>query len=520
MRKFAKILSCVGAAGLIVLSGCSLDEELRQPLSADQAKKYDDGGTQKPVEALLAAAYGDLQGFMSQDRAWSLQNVSTDELIVPTRATNWGDGGKWRALHAHRWNADHQFIKDTFYDLMAGVYDATEVLAVDGASEEGIAEAKFLRGFYLYNTIDLFGQFPIREPNSDPLELPQVYSGAEAVDFVINEVEESLEFLPEGPAVGKASKDAAHMLLAKLYLNRGTFIDRTNPTFPTGDMDKVIEHTTAIMESGHYTLMDKYFDSFKPENGQISTEIIFSRANTRGVGQTVGNGIQSRWFCTLHYNMNPGGWNGFATLADFYDKFDDNDIRKSYEDPAVKALGGPTLGFLEGQQYDKNGVALKDASGKLVNFAREVQLVERGANLDFAGVRVMKYTPDYTNNGAFLFAPENDYVFFRYGDVVLMRAEALLRNGNAGAALGFVNDLRSKRINPADPLGALTLENLLDERGRELYWEGVRRQDQIRFGTFLNDRPTKPQSDPKYLVFPIPNAQITVNPNLTQNPGY
>jgi hypothetical protein len=519
MRRFTKILSALGAAGLIILSGCSLQEDLRQQIDEDKALKYiteDD----TPYEALLATAYGDLQGFMSQDRTWALQDVSTDELIVPTRATNWGDGGKWRALHAHRWDADHEYIKFSFYDLMGGVYDATVVLGFEELPAEVIAEARVLRAFYLFHAVDLFGQFPFREPNSDPLDLPVVYQGAEAVDFVINEIEESIGDLPDGPTIGRMNKDVAHILLAKLYLNRGTFADRTNPTFPQGDMDKVIEHTTAIMESGHYELMDKYFDNFTPDNGQISSEIIFSYANVQGVPQTVGNGIQSRWFATLHYNMNPGGWNGFATLAEFYDKFGENDMRRSYEDPDVKALGGPNLGFLVGQQFDKDNNPLKDASGKNVNFLRDVTLVERGANLDFAGVRVVKYTPDYTNNGAFLFSPNNDYVFFRYSDVYLMRAEALLRNGDAGAALPFVNDLRAMRIDPADPLGTLTLDNLLDERGRELYWEGWRRQDQIRFGTFLNERPTKPLSDPKYLLFPIPSAQIAVNPNLSQNPGY
>ncbi|RAW00625.1 RagB/SusD family nutrient uptake outer membrane protein [Pseudochryseolinea flava] len=520
MRKFAKYISCLGAAGLIILSGCSLDEELRQQIGDDKASEFGSGGSTSSYQALLGAAYNDLQGFMSLDRAFALQNVASDELIVPTRATNWGDGGKWRALHAHRWNADHQYIKDTFYDLMAGVYDATQVLGIEEATTQAVAEAKFLRGFYLFHTIDLFGQFPIREPNSDPLALPEVYTGETAINFVIKDVEEALPNLPNGPTVGIANKDAAHMLLAKLYLNRGTFLDRANPTFPEADMDKVIEHTTAIMESGHYSLADKYFDAFRPDNGQISTEVIFSRENKRGIGQTVGAGVQSRWFATLHYSMNPGGWNGFATLGEFYDKFSNNDIRKSYEDPEVKALGGPKLGFLLGQQYNKDGVALKDASGNPVSFLKDVNLVERGTTLDFAGIRVVKYTPDYSNNGAYLYAPDNDYVLFRYGDVVLMRAEALLRNGESAQALTLVNELRAKRIEPDDAFGALTFENLLDERGRELYWEGWRRQDQIRFGTFLNERRTKPLSDPKYLVYPIPNAQITVNPNLTQNPGY
>ena len=126
----------------------------------------------------------------------------------------------------------------------------------------------------------------------------------------------------------------------------------------------------------------------------------------------------------------------------------------------------------------------------------------------------MKYPIDYTGGEQ----ADNDYVIFRLADVMLMKAEALLRTNNAPAALIIVNAIRAKR--GATPLTSLDLQGLLDERGRELYWEGWRRQDLIRFGKFLEPWQEKPTDDPKYLIFPIPAEQLAVNPNLTQNEGY
>ncbi len=112
----------------------------------------------------------------------------------------------------------------------------------------------------------------------------------------------------------------------------------------------------------------------------------------------------------------------------------------------------------------------------------------------------------------------NDWVFFRLADVMLMKAEAQLRTGAGAAGLLVVNQLRLKR--GATAFATLTLDNLLDERGRELYWEGWRRQDLIRFGKFLEPWDLKPSDDPRNLLFPIPVNDLAVNPNLKQNPGY
>jgi starch-binding outer membrane protein, SusD/RagB family len=512
MIQLRKISTILGLTGALVFSGCSLDEELRQDITGDEAKEFIDNGETDPV-VLLAAAYNSTATFMTQDRIWSLQEHSTDELIPPTRASNWDDNGDWRVLHAHKWTGEHTLITQSFNELLTGAFNAGNILKFDVSSAVK-AEARFLRAFYYYHVLDTWGQFPYREPGSDLLQLPVTYTAEEGTAFLISEVESIINELPDGTLAnnGKANKNAARVLLAKLYLNRGTYLNRATPSFPTADMDKVIAYCTDIINSGSYSLTDIYFNNFTPDNTAVSTENIFVTPSTAGVGQAFGNGMQSRWFSTLHYAQNPGGWNGFATLADFYDKFEDTDTRKSYEDPTAKANGGYNLGFLVGQQKKPNGDPIEN-----LIYTKEVKLIEKEANLDYTGIRVVKYRPDYGTP----FQPGNDYVHFRYADVLLMKAEALLRNGNAGDALTLVNELRAKRIEPDSPLAALTLDNLLDERGRELYWEGYRRQDLIRFGKFLESRPTKQGvSDPKYLVYPIPFAQLAVNPNLKQNTGY
>jgi hypothetical protein len=175
------------------------------------------------------------------------------------------------------------------------------------------------------------------------------------------------------------------------------------------------------------------------------------------------------------------------------------------------------VGFLIGQQYNlTTDEPLKDRKENPLTFFREVKLRETDPNtLERTGIRVIKYAYDYGSQGD---QKNNDFVILRFADVLLMKAEAQLRTGNATGALLIVNQLRLKR--GATPLTSVDLNALLDERGREMYWEGWRRQDQIRFGKFLQAWQEKPQSGPERLLFPIPSDQMAVNPNLTQNPGY
>jgi hypothetical protein len=281
-------------------------------------------------------------------------------------------------------------------------------------------------------------------------------------------------------------------------------------------MDQVI--TLADQITG-YTLNANYWDIFCPSNDVKATENVYTLLNKPNVR---GGNVRGSAFEVSHYNMNPAGWNGFSTLSDFYDKFDATDQRRGmyYDYPGNLPNPGhrQNNGFLIGQQYNLTTDApLQDRKGNPLSFTREVKLRETGNNLEVTGIRVIKYPFDYGTPGD---QKDNDWTIFRYADVLLMKAEALLRKATPDptGALSLVNSIREKR-GVAD-LGSIDLNSLLDERGREMYWEGWRRNDLIRFGKYLDAWQEKSADNPRNLLFPIPSSQLAVNPNLSQNPGY
>ncbi len=456
---------------------------------------------------LLQSAYESMYTpFMDQSRFWAASEHTTDEAVGPTRGPDWDDNGVWRVLHAHTWNADHGFLRDTYRELLQTQFAASSVLEKSPSAQQA-AEARFVRAFSMFAVLDGWDQIPYRSDLKDLKKLPETLKGTAAADFIISELEAIINDLPTGSLI-KANKNAARALLMKLYLNRGVYANRAAPTFAAADMNKVIALADQITG---YSLTTNFYDNFSPDNSTKSTEIIWALENTNGVR---GGNNQFHWYCTLHYNQKPSGWNGFTTLSDFYDKFEATDKRRGDSYTGVTNVTGLRVGLLVGQQFDQNGVALKDRSGAPLAFTREVKLKETGSNLEVTGIRVVKYPPDLAKE----FPAENEFVIFRYADVLLMKAEALLRTGAAATALPIVNSIRTAR--GATALGSLTADNLLDERGRELYWEGWRRNDLIRFGKFLGAWQEKAASGSERLLFAIPNEQLAVNPNLTQNPGY
>jgi hypothetical protein len=442
---------------------------------------------------------------------WSLQEFPSDEAIVPTRAGDWDDNGAWRALHLHRWEADHSRISDTYKDLHGVNYAATNVLAFSPTPIQA-AEARFVRAFAQFSILDGWGQVAYRDPGESVIGISKVRKAPEEIDYLISELTAIIPVLTDGPNYF-ANKDAAKMLLMKCYLNKGAFLNRTAPTFDPADMAKVITLADEIINSGKYQLTANYFDNFAPANDKLSKENIFT---SRNVGGSDAGAVKDMWVPPLHYNQNPSGYNGFSTLSDFYKKFEATDQRIGGTYAGMTNVSGVKVGFLVGQQYDQTGAVIKDRRGNNLIFTPEVSNIETDANhLEVAGIRVIKYPVDYVN--ASTGKAENDWVYYRYSDVLLMKAEAQLRTGLTGSALTLVNSLRTVR--GASAFGSLTLDNLLDERGREFFWEGVRRQDLIRFGKFLTPWQEKPTDNARNLVFPIPDNQLG-NTNYTQNPGY
>lgn len=550
MNKFNSIkkLSFLFVLIGIVTASCSkLNEDLNSTLTNPQVtSSFRASGPQ----LILSGAYADLTFLAGQDQLFSLEENSTDESLVPTRGGDWDDNGVWRVIHAHTWNADHGQILSVFNSLNKLNFDATNVLGFKPTPTQA-AQAKVLRAFSLYYLMDLYGQYPIRNSGENLLLAPTVRSGQAGIDSIINDITVSIPDLPAPGNPALVNSDVAKVLLMKCYLQKGTFINRVTPTFDPADLAQVISIGKSIISSNKYSYMANFFDNFSVNNN-TSTEAIWLYPNVSGVSVNHA-GVEARWNMTLHYNsfkakIGGAGWNGFTTISDFYNSFNTSGGMATYG-PADTAwdtrLGarissnilstttsGIRPGFLVGQQYDADGTPQKDRKSNPLAFTPTIasDMIEQGNNLELTGIRVVKYVPDYTGaNYQFYGGPAgNDLMIFRYPDVVLMVAEAELRlNPSDPDALLLVNGLRTARGAPA--MASLPLVNpsnvddpntLLAERGRELYWESVRRTDLLRFGVFLTPWGLKPTDDPKNLLYPVPNQALAANPNLKQNAGY
>ncbi|MCW3106184.1 MAG: RagB/SusD family nutrient uptake outer membrane protein [Segetibacter sp.] len=493
----------------VFFSCTKLDERFRSELETVNTSNITPG-------ELLISAYNTLYDYTTQGNLWNASEITTDEAIAPTRGPDWDDNGLWRALHQQSWNSDHSYLSGAYNSLLSSQFAASTVLQFNPSKQQA-AEARFIRALSMFEVLDGWDQVPYRENLTDYKLLPVTLKGMDATNFIVGELTAIANDLPStGPAY-TANQNAAKALLMKIYLNKGVYANRAAPTFAAADMNQVITLADQIIASGKYSLNTNFFDIFAPDNNVKSTENIFTLFNENGVR---GGNVAANTFAVSHYNMNPGGWNGFSTLSDFYDKFEATDQRRGMYYPYPAGLPNPghrvNVGFLIGQQYNLTTDApLQDRKGNPLAFTKEVSLRETGNNLEVTGIRVIKYPYDYPHKDA---QSNNDFIIFRLPDVLLMKAEALLRTGNAAGALTIVNALRIKR--DASPLASLDLAGLLDERGREMYWEGWRRNDLIRFGKWLQAWQGKAATDASRLLFPIPSSQLAVNPNLTQNPGY
>jgi len=289
---------------------------------------------------------------------------------------------------------------------------------------------------------------------------------------------------------GRVTKWSAYGILTRMYMNAEEFTG----TARWADAEAAAD---AIINSGNFSLEADYHDNFVAEN-QGSSETVFAIPNVAqgGMGWTV-------HMRTLHYHQLPASpWNGFCTLADFYNTFDTaNDVRSEI--------------FLVGQQYDfVTGDPLTDRQGNPLDFTASLPGITGASETN--GIRVLKWAVDPNMNGG---ESGNDYAVIRYADILLHKAEASMRQGDDATALSIVNDIRARA--GATALTSISLDDILAERGFELAWEAVRRLDLIRFGKFTDAWEFKTVSGQDHVkLLPIPTEALGANPNLTQNAGY
>ena len=515
------------APAAFTMQGCTdLDEETFGVITPDQFFQ-----TEKEILAALAPVYAQLRAMM-----WNYHNISqhtSDETLVPTRGTDWDDGGHWRQLHQHTWDPLTVDWNGAWTDAFTGVARANVVLDnlanADVPNKDGIeAELRFLRAMYYYQLMDLFGGVPIvTDPAVDPDNPPSRASRAEVFNFVESELNAIRGALPEqwdANNFGRATRGAADALLAKIYLNAEVFtgtVSTSGLQKGTPRWEDAIAAVDNILNSGVYSLTEDYFDNFRVDN-HTSPEIIFSVGHLGKAG--LGLNFVMR---ALHYNQIPQTpWNGFMTLAEVYNSFDDADRRKKmflvgqqFSDPNQACVGNECF---------STGTPLEDRVGNPLNFTPEVLGPDGtpitgnpiGVN-ETSGVRVLKWEIDPNRVGG---DNGNEYAFFRLAEMYLIKAEALNELGRTAEAVDLVNLVRARDFEPDQPISASSVEEfrnlILLERRYELIWEATRRQDLIRHGKFNDPWEFKQASEPYRILGPIPQVQIDANPNLTQNPGY
>lgn len=424
---------------------------------------------------------------------------STDEMMIPTRGGDWGDGGQHVRMYTHSWEP----IQDNgrFNGIWTWCYDAITAINLQMASvsePSTLAELKALRAFFHYIAMDNFGNVIIADGVSSGN--PPQSTTKQVYDFIEKELLEAYPNLSEtvgGLYYTRFNKYVVDMILAKLYLNAQVYTG-------TPQWQKVIDHTTRIISSGKFSLPSNFFSTFSVSN-QSSPEIILATAFDRT--KRTGFNIQMpvlHYRQQLEFNIGNSPWNGPCAVPSHYHSFKDGDVRKNM--------------WMVGQRYAANGTPLTDDGIPLILDPNVKALVmEAGAATRIQGARAAKYEIQRNNPVS---SQDNDFVIFRLGDAILMRGEANLRLGNSVPALADVNIIRERAGVAAYTAATLTLDELLAERGREMSWELHRRQDLIRFGKFNSGKDFLASSPAHTKLFPIPNDQIKLNPNLKQNPGY
>lgn len=489
LNKYKFKVLAVGIAVSISTQSCT---DLTEPVN----DRIPDGQflqTDAQVAAALGPAYSGLRGIT--DNWFNPSEATTDELIVPTRGGDWYDNGDWLAYSRHTWTSQHGPINGIWGYIFSGVSKVNQLIPITSSNPTAKAELRAIRAFYYFMAIDTFGNVPISiEGSTDASTQPR----AKVYEFIESELLAAMPDLLPGKVYSRMTQDAARMILAKLYINAGVY--KGAP-----EWQKALDAANLVISSkNNYTLASSTLANFITQNTKSPESIWNIPYDSFLAG---GMNFQMR---TLHYanqqtfDLTNAPWNGFCTLADFYNSFESTDLRKNM--------------WLEGQQYASSGAMLYDAKNQPLKFVADFnkdQMSDADPEFQVAGIRSQKYEIQRNNPKG---DQDNDFVVFRLADAIMLKSEALFRLGKSAEALVELNKIRTR--SGVAPLTTISAEIILAERGREFAWEGWRRNDMIRFGVFNKERKFMKNLDPNKNLFPIPQPRIDSNPLLKQNPGY
>lgn len=531
----ALFISAVSAVTLFtasLLSGChKLDMEVKTQLTSDVFPS-----TPQHFAQVAGQVYSQFRQVFSREYFF-LQSESTDEMIMPARGGNWYDGGYHEQLHYHTWNRNHSHNSWVWYNLSTTISLANQSLFLinkapeSAAKNTGLAEVRTMRAITYYMMMDLWGNIPLVTQFGDTTS-PVTTKRAEVFNFIENEVKLALPYLNKAvgqETYGRPNKYTAFALLARMYLNAQVYNGTNRYNDVVAMCDSII-----TAPSAPYALETDYRKMFNINNGPAIKEFIFAVPYDNGV--TDGTQFHARY--TIPRSMRarfslpyvPSG--PMSTLPEYYAYFNDaNDVRNGQWLTGLQYYydGRPVTVATTKKGYDQTYTGSDGGSAYTyhVNITRDVILRDATRPFDVGndeiawhmGYRNNKFYPDSTsttrNQG-------NDIPMFRYADVLLMKAEAILRGANATngqTALSLVNALRAVRTTSA-PWTTVSLENIYAERCREFAWESIHRTDMIRFGKFEGSWGFKTDGDVRKRIFPIPNDVMILNTKLDQNPGY
>lgn len=520
---------------LLMASACTdLEENLKGDITTDISIPGLPGGGGGASDVLGAAFAGLRTGTANHGSYYSVQEITSDEMCIAAKGGDWFDGGILIELHRHTYTPGHTFIRDTWNNTYGAINTCNELLAGTTLDENQRAQTRALRAYFYMRLLDLYGNVKII--TMPGVDVPQSNRAA-VFNFVesellaalgVSEITSGSSF--SGSALGTAQNAyriniyGALGLLAKLYLNSEVYTG--TPRF-----DKAALAAGFVIDSGVYRLcgdgckvpnlgkrpavasdpteLEGYAAVFAPNNAN-NPEHVFSVFYDEVTGPDMNfSQMNLHYSSQFTYNFQNQPWNGYATLEEFYNSYEDGDVRKKNN-------------FLVGPQLDFGGSAILDYASDdddiQLNYTPQINEIAPNAKRE-SGARPSKFSYKQLGRDNM----DNDYPIVRLGELYLIRAEGLARAaGNWDLALKDVNAIRARA--KVSELTSLTAETFLAERGREMFQEGVRRTDLIRLGKYNGTWWEKPASPAHVNIFPIPQSQIDASQSstnkLVQNPGY
>lgn len=469
---------------------------------------------------------------------YDYNTLTTDEAIIPIRGGNWYDGGLWENMYDHTWTATDTDLYNIWKYLYKVIVLSTKsletiekhkALLTEQQRVDYAAEVRAIRAMYYYYAMDMFGRIPILQSATQKTADIRQSNRSDVFWYVVKELQDVAPLLAnehsnlQGNYYGRVTRPVAWFLLAKLSLNAEVYTDDdwTDSSRPDGktimfDIDgnkknawQTCIHYCDLITAAGYTLEADYTKNFAVHN-EGSSENIFTIPLDKNLYLNEFHYL----FRSRHY-AHGGAYSGAS----------ENGTCATLHTMAVNGFGTETpdarldMNFYTGKvEVDGKYVTLDDGTPLEYKPLAVEKNLTASPYLETAGARMKKYEVDRTaySDGRM---PDNDIVLYRYADVLLMKSEAKVRNGESGD-----EEMNAVRSRVGMPSLSATLDNILNERLLELVWEGWRRQDMIRFGTYCKqyDIHTPSEADKKgyTTVFPIPEKTHELNPNLKQNPGY